>query len=166
MKIAVDVRMQAKFIYDLLLYHTYSKFSGFVVNLLGLAVIVMGGFSLRAGRISMAQCGLYLAAGLCVLGFTPLNLKIQSKKMMKAPKYNDVIRYEFDSQGIEEVIGDKVNAYPWSHVKKATATPKNIAFYISDEAALIVPKESFGENFMPVMKLIAENMTRDRIYIR
>ncbi len=166
MKIAVDVRMKANFIYDLLLYHTYSKFSGFVINLLGLSVIVMGGFSLRAGRISIGQCALYLAAGLCVLGFTPFNLKLQSRKMIKAPKYNDVIRYEFDSQGIEEVVGDNVNSYPWSKIKKASSTPKNIAFYVSDDSALIVPKESFGDNFMAVMKLIAENMTRDRIYIR
>ncbi len=86
--------------------------------------------------------------------------------MIKAPKYNDVIRYEFDSQGIEEVVGDNVNSYPWSKIKKASSTPKNIAFYVSDDSALIVPKESFGDNFMPVMKLIAENMTRDRIYIR
>jgi hypothetical protein len=165
MKIAVDVKMKAQFIYDLLLYHTYSKFSGFVINLVGLSVIVMGGFSLRAGRITMGQCAIYIAAGLCVLAFTPLNLKIQSKKMMKAPKYSDVIRYNFDEQGIEEVIGDKINSYAWSHVKKATATPKNIAFYVTDDSALIVPKESFGDNFMPVMKLIAENMSRERIYI-
>ncbi len=166
MKTAVDVKMKANYIYDLLLFHTYSKVSGFIVNLMGLAVIVMGGFSLGAGKISMAQCLLYIAAGLCVLAFTPLNLKLQSRKMIKAPKYNDIIHYGFDEQGIEEVIGDKANTYPWSQVKKAIATPKNIAFYVNDESAIIVPKESFGESFMPVMKLIAQNVSRDKIYIR
>ena len=165
MKIAVDVKMKAQFIYDLLLYHTYSKFTGFVINLVGLSVIVMGGYSLKAGRITMGQCALYIAVGLCVLCFTPFNLKMQSKKMIKSPKYEDVIRYNFDEQGIEEVIGDKINTYSWSKVKKATATPKNIAFYVTDESALILPKESFGENFMPVMKLVAENMSREKIYI-
>lgn len=40
MKVYVKVRMKAEFIYDLLLFHTYSELSGFLVNLLGLAVII------------------------------------------------------------------------------------------------------------------------------
>ena len=32
--------------------------------------------------------------------------------------------------------------------------------------SLVLPKESFGENFMPVMKLVVSNLSRDRIYIR
>ena len=47
MKVYVKVRMKAEFIYDLLLFHTYSRLSGFLVNLLGLAVIITGGFLLR-----------------------------------------------------------------------------------------------------------------------
>ena len=49
----------------------------------------------------MGQCALYIAVGLCVLCFTPFNLKMQSKKMIKSPKYEDVIRYNFDEQGID-----------------------------------------------------------------
>ncbi len=166
MKIAVEVKMKAEYIYDLLLFHTYSKFSGFMINLVGLTVIIIGGWRLKGGEITLAQCFIYLLVAALILSFTPLTLKIRSKKMMKNPKYKNVIQYSFDGDGIEEVIGEANNSYAWNQVQKAIATPKDIAFYVGEDAALIVPKESFGESFMPVMKLIAENLTRDKIYIR
>ena len=55
MKIYVNVRMKTEFIYDLLLFHTYSKLSGFLVNLLGLMVIMAGGFLLKRGEIQLFQ---------------------------------------------------------------------------------------------------------------
>ncbi|MFQ9704757.1 MAG: hypothetical protein ACLR0U_27750 [Enterocloster clostridioformis] len=55
MKVYVKVRMKAEFIYDLLLFHTYSRLSGFLVNLLGLAVIITGGFLLRNQTIQLRQ---------------------------------------------------------------------------------------------------------------
>lgn len=86
--------------------------------------------------------------------------------MMKAPRYREEILYEFNGNGILEMVMGKENSYLWSQVEKAISTPKDIAFYVGNEEALILPKESFGESFMPVMKLIAENVTRDKIYIR
>lgn len=166
MKRINDVKMKAEYIYDLLLFHTYSKFSGFIVNLMGLTVIVMGGLSYGSGAINAMQCAFYILAGFGFLAFTPVNLRIRAGKMIKNQKYSDVIQYAFDEQGIEEAIHENINSYSWSDVEKAIATPKNIAFYVKNDSALIIPKESFGENFMPVMKLIAENITRDKIYIR
>lgn len=81
-------------------------------------------------------------------------------------KYQDAIQYAFDEADIEERICGRNSHYSWKQVKKAIATPKDIAFYIGDQEALVLPRESFGENFMPVMKLIAQNVARDRIYIR
>ncbi len=166
MRINIDVKMKSKYIYDLLLYHTYSKFSGFMINILGLAVIVMGGLSLGMGRIDMLQCAVFLVAGFAILAFTPLTLKRRSSQFMRDEKYQNILSYSFDSVGIEENVGRGSHFYAWNEVTKAIATPKNIAFYVQDDTAIIVPKECFGENFMPVMKLIAENMTRDKIYIR
>ena len=47
MKVAVEVKMKAEYIYDLLLFHTYSKLSGFMINLMGLTVIIIGGWRLK-----------------------------------------------------------------------------------------------------------------------
>ncbi len=148
-----------------MLYHTYSKFSGFLVNVLGLAVIVAGGFLLGADKIQVYQALLYVFAGIGFIGYTHLQLKLRASKLMKQDKYQQLINYEFDDNGIVEHMSDRKNEYKWGDIIKAVATPKDIAFYIDEGEALVVPKESFGENFMPVMKLIAQNMNRSQIYI-
>ncbi len=162
----VTVKMRSEFIYDLLLFHTYSKFSGFLVNVLGLAVIITGGLMLGMNKIELLQALLYVVAGILFLSYTPFTLKRRAKQMIKAPQYQSEIVYGFDEFGIRELMSDKENRYTWGQVEKAISTPKDIAFYVGKEEALILPKESFGDHFLPIMKLIAENVTRDRIYIR
>lgn len=166
MKIYVNVKMKTEFIYDLLLFHTYSRLSGFLVNLLGLMVIMAGGFLLKRGEIRLLQTFLYLACGLAVLCFTPFCLKLQARKLMRQPRYGSSIVYGFDEHGIEETVGDSVNFYTWNHVERAVSTPKDIAFYTNEASALVLPKESFGNNFIPIMKLVTGNMTGDQIFIR
>jgi hypothetical protein len=162
----IVVKMKKEFIYDLLLFHTYSQFSGFLVNVLGLAVIIIGGLMLGMDKIELGQSIIYVIFGVLFLSYTPFILKRRANKMINTPRYQSEIAYGFDENGINEEILGKVNCYTWSQVEKAISTPKDIAFYVGNEEALILPKESFGENFMPAMKLIAENVTRDRIYIR
>ena len=77
--------MKAEFIYDLLLFHTYSRLSGFLVNLLGLAVIITGGFLLRNQTIQLCQAFVYIAVGVMILMFTPINLRLQAGRMMGQP---------------------------------------------------------------------------------
>ena len=132
MKVYVKVRMKAEFIYDLLLFHTYSRLSGFLVNLLGLAVIITGGFLLRNQTIQLCQAFVYIAVGVMILMFTPINLRLQAGRMMGQPRYDSEIQYGFDENGIEEKMGEQVRTYGWNTVQKAVSTPKDIAFYIEE----------------------------------
>ncbi len=159
--------MKAAYVYDLLLFHMYSKFSGFLINLLGLTVLIIGGLRLGRGDLTLAQAALYVIGGAFILAYTPITLKRQANRMMKNEKYQNEIEYCFDQDGIHEKLSDeKQNRYEWNQVNKAIATPKTISFYISETDALIIPKECFGEAFGPIMNLIVQNMTMDRIFIR
>ncbi|MFA9466119.1 MAG: YcxB family protein [Velocimicrobium sp.] len=162
----IVVHMKKEFIYDLLLFHTYSRFSGFLINMLGLAVMITGGLLLGIDKISVLNAMLYIISGFMFLAYTPCQLMLRAKKMMKSSCYQNEILYEFNDIGILETVSGKENHYSWERIEKAISTPKDIAFYVGKEEALILPKDSFGENFMPVMKMIAEHVTRDKIYIR
>lgn len=162
----IEVTMRAEHIYDLLLFHTYSRLSGFLVNVLGLAVIVAGGILLSTNRIGVENALLYVGAGFLFLSCTPLSLYLKSRKMIAAPCYKERTVYTFFDQGFSTQNVGVENSYSWSQVEKAVSTPKDIVFYVNKGEALILPKESFHDYFMPVMKLIAENLTRDKIYIR
>ena len=121
---------------------------------------------MRNQTIQQHQAFGYIAVGVMILMFTPINLRLQAGRMMGQPRYDSEIQYGFDENGIEEKMGEQVRTYGWNTVQKAVSTPKDIAFYIEESSALVLPKESFGENFMPVMKLVVSNLSRDRIYIR
>ncbi|MBE5982526.1 MAG: YcxB family protein [Paenibacillaceae bacterium] len=162
----IEVIMRAEHIYDLLLFHTYSRLSGFLVNVLGLAVIVAGGILLSTNCIGVENALLYVGAGFLFLSCTPLSLYLKSRKMIAAPCYQERTVYTFFDQGFSTQNAGVENSYFWSQVEKAVSTPKDIVFYVNEGEALILPKESFHDYFMPVMKLIAENLTRDKIYIR
>jgi hypothetical protein len=162
----IEVTMRAEHIYDLLLFHTYSRLSGFLVNVLGLAVIVAGGILLSTGRIGVENALFYVGAGFLFLSCTPLSLYLKSRKMIAAPCYKEKTVYTFFEKGFSIQNVGVENSYSWNQVEKAVSTPKDIVFYVGEGNALILPKESFHDYFMPVMKLIAENITRDKIYIR
>lgn len=166
MKVFIDVKMKAEYIYDMMLYHMYSRLTGFLINITGLTIIMLSGLWLRAGRLMLMPALGYVAVGMAVLIYTPLSLKLRAKKMMQQPKYQSVIQYAFDDSGIEEQVMDTTTSYGWNQVEKAVATPKDIVFYLGDDNALVLPKEYFKDNFIPVMKLIVRNLTRDQVYIR
>lgn len=166
MKVDINVKMKAEYIYDLLLFNTYSKLSGFLVNMLGLSVIVLGGFLLGFGKVDVIHSLLYVFAGIGFLAYTPIILKKRAKKLMLLDKYKQPINYEFNNDGIFERIHNKQTLYKWDDFSKAISTPKDIAFYLNESEAIVVPKISFGDNFMPAMKFVADNMPRYKIAIR
>ena len=53
MAIVVDVWMKAAYIFDFTLHQTYAKLSGFLTNLAGLSVIIIGGMRLRTGALRL-----------------------------------------------------------------------------------------------------------------
>ena len=97
----MTVNMTKEALYDFLLFHAYSKFSGFLVNVLGLAIVFMGIFSYTTGRVNGVGAALYLAAAALFLGGTPIQLKMRAKKQVVINKeYNSPAEYTFSEAGI------------------------------------------------------------------
>lgn len=166
MSVCIRVKMKSEYIFDMLLYHMYSRFSGFLINLAGLMIIMMAGLWLRFGKLTLMQAAGYLLVGALVLVYTPLSLKLRAEKIMKQVKYQQEIRYQFDDQGVLEQLDGNSVRYGWSQVQRAVATPKDIVFYMEDDKALVFPKVCLQDDFMHLMKLIVGNMEREQVYIR
>ncbi|MCD8083871.1 MAG: YcxB family protein [Clostridiales bacterium] len=163
----LDVRMEAAFIFDMLLYHMYSTLGGFLMNMVGLAVIMIGGMQYYFGNMTL-QMGLgYCAFGILLLLITPVNLWLRAKNTMKLAKYQDVILYRFDDDGIDEVMSDGTNHYGWNQVEKAISTPKTISYYMEgNDSVLIFPKVSFtNEGFRDAMWYLSHHVVMGKIYI-
>lgn len=163
----IRVQLTGDMLYDFMLYHTYSKFAGFLTNILGAAVIFMGILMKVQGKASVFQLLFYIVAGIAFIAYTPVMTKLRANKAVKIdPRYDGPSEYGFGEMGITVTHRDTSKVYEWNSIIKVVATPKTIGFYYGEADALIVPKESFGQQFMPVMTIVTQHMSRDRVKIR
>ena len=79
----ITVRMTKEYLYDFLLFHAYSKFSGFLINILGLAVAFMGVIMYTTNHTGVTGLVFYLIAAVIFLGGTPLQLKMRAAKQVE-----------------------------------------------------------------------------------
>ncbi|MCD8335261.1 MAG: YcxB family protein [Clostridiales bacterium] len=163
----LDVNMNAKYIYDMLLYHMYSTLGGFMINIVGLTIIILGGMQLYFGRTTLWGAATYCAFGILLLVATPLSLRMRANNTMKQSKFQNDLHYGFDNSGIDETIGGGTNHYGWNQVEKAVSTPKTISFYMEgNDSVLVFPKESFdNETFQSAMWYLSHNVVMGKIYI-
>lgn len=163
----ITVTMTADALYDFTLYHTYSKFSGFLTNVLGLAVGFMGIILVVTKKSPTVSLVFYLLAAAAFLCFTPLQLKMRAKKQIRLnPEFKGETVYKFDENGITAGHDGRENVYSWDQVKKVVATPKTIGFYYETDRAFIIPKEDFKDRFVQVMKLAVEHTAPGCVKVR
>lgn len=164
----ITVRMTKEALYDFLLFHAYSKFSGFLINILGLAVAFMGVFMYVSGKTGAVGVVLYLVAAFIFLGYTPIQLKMRAKKQVQVnPEYRSPVEFVFsEEEGITvETEGEK-KQYPWEEIQRAVVTPKTIGIYYEEERALIIPKQDFGDQFPDIFQMIARHLGMNRVRMR
>lgn len=163
----LTVKLAEDTLYDFMLFHTYSKFAGFLSNILGMAVAFMGIIMMVMGRISSVRFIFYLIAALVFIAYTPVSLMLRAKKQMKNnPEYQTPKEYTFGEEGIWISQNEKEENYTWDQIEKVVATPKDIGIYYGPNDAMILPKEQFGDKFIPIMNIITSHITREKVKIR
>lgn len=159
--------MTKETLYDFLLFHAYSKFSGFLINILGLAIAFMGIILYITDRTNALGAGLYLAAALVFLASTPLQLKMRAgKQVLVNEEYCNPVEYTFSEDEIRVEYGGKEKTYQWEEIERAVVTPKTIGIYYGKEQAMILPKQDFGEQFVPIFKMIATMLGQSKVRMR
>lgn len=160
----IKVQMTKELLFDFLLYHTYSKASGFLVNMLGLGVAVAGAVMQAMGKIGTDKLALYLLAAAVFLLYTPLLLRRRAKTEMQTnPQYRDEREYIFSDKGISVRHNGKETEYEWSRIQRTVTTPKTIGIYYGSDEAFIIPKEAFGDRFVPVMQMVVGHIGLNKV---
>ena len=95
----ITVQITKETLYDFLLYHAYSKFSGFMANILGFAIIFLGVFSYVSGRTGRVGLICYIVAAVLFIAYTPILLKRRAKTQVQTnPEYNQPVEYIFSEE--------------------------------------------------------------------
>lgn len=164
MQETIKVQLTEDTLYDFILFHTYSRFSGFITNILGLAVAFMGIILYVTKNADFSEVSFYIVAAAAFLCFTPLRIKCNARRLMKRDStFCKASDYCFCQEGIWKEQGGKRMLYEWDGIQKIVATPKTIGIYCTTDDALIVPKAAFGDRFMTVMQIVALHVKREKV---
>jgi len=161
MKLEFDVKMTTGKMYDYMLRHTFTSFSGIVGEMLGF-IVTAGFFTTDESRR-----WLYLIFGLVLVVYQPVALYVRSRKQVKGNEvFKEPLHYIMDDKGITVVSGENSDSLEWSKMYKAVSTMNSIIIYTTRINACIFPKEDLGSQRGEVIKMISTHMDPKQVNIK
>lgn len=165
MSVKFDVKMTKNAMFDFMLYTSYTSLSGIAGAVLGGAGAIFGIQKIAAGDLTGATP--FILVAIFFLIGTPLSTWMRAaEQVLKTPMFQKPITYEFTEEGVEiSQDGQKV-LNEWVNFQKAVSTNKSIILYVTKIRALILPKESLGEQYVAAVQVISAHMTPKKVKIR
>ena len=158
MEVEFDVNINAGVLYDYMLHHTYSSFSGILGTIVGLLLIVAFFVS---GWLP------YLIFGIVVTFYLPWTLFLKSKQqMLRTEAFHAPLHYKMSDEGIEVSQGEVCELQTWDNMFKAISTGKSIIVYTSPVNASIYPRKDLKEKAPKVIEMISTHMDPKKVKIR
>lgn len=158
MELEVDVKVTSSELYDYLLYHTYTGFSGMLGTLVG-AFLIMAFIS--TGYF------IYLIAGVVLIAYMPCSLFLKAKQqVVNNPVFKKPLHYKMTDEGISVSQDENEETQSWESCVKAVSTGKSIILYTSKTTASIFPRKDLGDKKEALIQMISTHMPPKRVKIR
>ena len=158
MKLEFDIKITAADLYDYMLAHTYSGFSGLFGSIVGALLII---YSVSGGG------WYYLAAGIVILFYIPCSLFMRANKQAITNEFfKQPIHYTLTEEGVTVAQGENEMTQPWEIVVKATSTNRSLLLYTSKVNAWIFPKRALAEKREDVIQMISAHVAPDKVKIK
>lgn len=158
MELEFDVHMTKNALYDYLLYHTYTGFSGILGTMVGIFLIV---------AFAMKGTLLYLFAGLIIILYLPGALFLRSRQQyLNNPAFKEPFHYLVNDEGITVSQNDSTATIAWDQLVKAVSTPGSIVLYTSKINASIFPKKDLGDKKTAFIQAVSAHMNPSAVKIR
>lgn len=165
MSVKFEVKMTEKYMYDFMLYHTYTQFSGLlggVVGVFGLGLSIH--YILKGDTMSAMP---FMMVALLFLVMTPISMKNKANLQVKMTEtFRKPLQYELTEEGIVVRQEELETMNEWKDVVKAVSTGKSVILYLSRVRALIFPKECMSEQYEAALKMIHTHISPAKVKIR
>ncbi len=154
----LDVKIEAKDLYDYMMAHTYNSPSGILGSCVGGLGVVFG---------LMTKQWIFLILGIVLLVYLPWTLNLKSKQQaLNNPVFKEALHYTLNEEGLTVSQGENVQSQAWTDMYKATSTAKSIIVYTSPVNATIIPRRALGENLSQCIEIISTHMPPSKVKIR
>ena len=158
MELEFDVKVDASVLYDYMLHHTYTSFSGLFGSAVGALFIV---------AYSMNRNIYFLIAGLIVILYIPWSLFLRAKKQEKMnPAFKNPLHYQMTEEGVTVSQGDFKEFKEWDGMIKASASNRSLFLYTSQVNAWIFPKKDLGMKKELVIEMISTHLPPVKVKIK
>ena len=158
MKVEFDVKITAADLYDYMLSHTYSGFSGLFGSIVGALFIIM--------YFSVGYF-LYLIAGAVILLYIPCSLFLRAHKQVALNEaFKKPLHYVLTDEGVTVSQGENEMFQEWDVVYKAKSTNRSLLIYTSKVNAWIFPKRDLGKDKEAVIQLISAHVAPNKVKIK
>lgn len=165
MSVKFDVKMTKEAMYDFMLYSSLTSTTGILGIIAGGLLLAIGIEQVMAGEIGTAATYFMFAAIFLVVN--PMNTKIRAGEQVKrTPMFQKPLTYVLDEEGVKVSQDDQSAENSWEDFRKAISTNKSIILFITKKRAIIFPKESLGEQYAEVVKMISTHMPAKKVNIR
>lgn len=165
MPVKFDVTMTKEAMYDFMLYSSMTSATGILGIAVGGVLLVMGMRQILLGELATAA--MYFMFASIFLVVNPVNTKIRAgEQVSRTPMFQKPLTYELNEKGIKVSQDDQSAENTWEDFRKVISTNKSIILFITKKRAIIFPKESLGEQYATVVKVISSNMPANKVKIR
>ena len=156
--IEFDVHINAGDLYDYMMRHTYSGFSGLFGRVMGALFVVIGVYR---------QYWIAVAAGIVLLCYLPWSLFLKSKQQMLAnPAFKEPLHYKLDDEGIHVSQNGTEEMQRWEDIRKAVSTGRSLIVYTSRTNACIFPRRDMGDYTAQVIRVLSTHLPASAVKIR
>ncbi len=153
----VLIQITDKDMYRFNMYHAYTGFQGIFATVIGIAVLAVA--AVTWGRVDTAYSVLYAIFGVIFLVYTPLALKMRSKRqMLLSPVLKEPMHYSFDEAGIHVAIGEQQADLEWKMVYRMLSTGRQLLIYSTRVNAYILPMEQLADKYSAVKALAEQKL--------
>lgn len=158
MEIEFDVKVTAGVLYDYLLFHTYTSFSGMLGTLVGVFLIM---------AFVSTKYVIYLIGGIVLIAYLPGALLLRAmQQAQNTPAFKKPLHYKMTDEGVSVSQGENEEQQSWDSCVKAVSTGKSIILYTSRSTASIFPKKDLGEKKEALIQMISTHMPPKKVKIR
>lgn len=158
MELEFDVKMTPIAMYDYLLRHTYSTFSGMLGTIVGVIFLMV---------FFHTEYVIYLIAGVVLILYIPVTLFLRANQQVQnTPAFKKPLHYVCNDEGVSVSQDGTVEMLPWDACVKAVSTSRSIILYTSKTTASIFPKKDLGEKQTALIAMISTHMEPKKVKIR
>ena len=167
MDIKLKIQLTVKELFDFLMSHTYSSFSGYVGVILSICALIGFAYSVDNPMMNVAYKFVLLVTGLLFTVVQPIMLYSKAKNQVKQNEsINKPLEYTISYAGMKVACDGEFAEYNWNQIMKITSTKTSVLIYTSRIRAFVLPKRELNPYMDEFKKIVREKCTATSIKIK